>query len=349
MFKFVVLLSAALAFAASASLRVNPDELHVIWDTIEKDIRVRQQEAELEIRNLLEPLRILVDDAREKLANDLQEANAVIQDEIRRIEQEPHANIEPFKQLRTVRFLFDSPDFVLDHSVGLLEVIRQLFPGIINQDAQRLQKSLRVNPDELDVIWDTIQQDIVVRQEAAQQEVRNVLEPLRTLVATANEKLTNDAEKHQAKVQEEIERIEQESHGSDIAGCVEEAKLELGRVDATLLIEHRLNISKIKRRAEVEIESAFKIISEITNEIDEFGTRIDSCSDVICASDLNVELVILYQRVVKDLNRAVDNANEATMIILGRELDESQLSKARYDAATSQLLEDLRACADERV
>ncbi|ENN75177.1 hypothetical protein YQE_08290, partial [Dendroctonus ponderosae] len=209
--------------------------------------------------------------------------------------------------------------------------------------------SLRVNPDELDVIWDTIQQDIVVRQEAAQQEVHNVLEPLRTLVATANEKLTNDAEKHQAKVQEEIERIEQESHGSDIAGCVEEAKLELGRVDATLLIEHRLNISKIKRRAEVEIESAFKIISEITNEIEEFGTRIDSCSDVICASDLNVELVILYQRVVKDLNRAVDNANEATMIILGRELDESQLSKARYDAATSQLLEDLRACADERV
>ncbi|KAH1008277.1 hypothetical protein HUJ05_008844 [Dendroctonus ponderosae] len=61
MFKFVVLLSAALAFAASASLRVNPDELHVIWDTIEKDIRVRQQEAELEIRNLLEPLRILLE------------------------------------------------------------------------------------------------------------------------------------------------------------------------------------------------------------------------------------------------------------------------------------------------
>uniref|UniRef100_A0AAR5PRA5 Uncharacterized protein n=1 Tax=Dendroctonus ponderosae TaxID=77166 RepID=A0AAR5PRA5_DENPD len=227
MFKFAVVLAALAAFAAAATLRVNPDELHVIWDTIEKDIRVRQQEAELEIRNLLAPLSILVDDAREKLANDLQEANALIQDEIRRIEQEPH--------------------------------------------------------------------------------------------------------------------------GRDIARCIQQAEEELRRVDDELVQEHNEAFDRIQREAEQEVERAIQITTDIIDEIEAFGGRVDSCRDVECASDLDVEIVTLYERIVRDLDGALEIANEAALIKLGAELDEAQLDHERYAEGTRQLLEELRICADERV
>lgn len=69
-----------------------------------------------------------------------------------------------------------------------------------------------MNPDELESIWENIQQNILVRQEAAHQEVRNVLEPLRILVATANDKVNSDFEDAKAKVLEDIAKIEQEPH-----------------------------------------------------------------------------------------------------------------------------------------
>lgn len=108
-------------------------------------------------------------------------------------------------------------------------------------------------------------------------------------------------------------------------------------------------ISKIERKAEVEIENAFLIISKITDEIDESQSRIDSCADVQCASDISVELFILYERVIDNLNTAVETANKAVLVTLGRELDEAQLGYERYPNETRQLMQDLRACADERV
>lgn len=113
--------------------------------------------------------------------------------------------------------------------------------------------------------------------------------------------------------------------------------------------EHTETYERIQREAEEEVDRAIRITTGIVDEIEVFGRRVDTCRDVECASELDVEIVTLYERIVRDLDGALEIANEAALIKLGIELDQAQLDHQRYEEGTRHLLEEVRACVDERV
>ncbi|ERL92641.1 hypothetical protein D910_09954 [Dendroctonus ponderosae] len=180
-------------------------------------------------------------------------------------------------------------------------------------------------------------------------EIRNLFDPLRILVDDAKNKLLNDLSEVNAQVQEEIRRIEQEPHGHDISRCIRSGEEELTRIDNELIQSHLEVFERIQREAEEEVDRAIRITTDIIDEIEAFGGRVESCRDVECASDLDVEIVELYERIVKDLDGALEIANEAALIKLGLELDEAQLDHERYEEETRRLVQEVRSCADERV
>ncbi|ERL92646.1 hypothetical protein D910_09959 [Dendroctonus ponderosae] len=208
---------------------------------------------------------------------------------------------------------------------------------------------LKINPDELHIIWDTIEKDIRIRQQEAELEIRNLFDPLRILVDGAKEKLVVDIFEANEKIQDAIKRIEEEPHLHDVSHCIREAEEELKRVDDELVREHTETYERIQREAEEEVDRAIRITTDIVDEIEIFGRRVDTCRDVECASELDVEIVTLYERIVRDLDGALEIANEAALIKLGLELDQAQLDHERYEEGTRHLLEEVRACVDERV
>uniref|UniRef100_A0AAR5PRH7 SXP/RAL-2 family protein Ani s 5-like cation-binding domain-containing protein n=1 Tax=Dendroctonus ponderosae TaxID=77166 RepID=A0AAR5PRH7_DENPD len=89
MFQLIVLFSTVVVIAASNSPKVSPDELRAKWALMAKDLKARQEEVKLKIRNLQEPLREKVAEAKNKLSSVVSDIHQNLQAGVIGIEERP--------------------------------------------------------------------------------------------------------------------------------------------------------------------------------------------------------------------------------------------------------------------
>ncbi|ERL92640.1 uncharacterized protein LOC109539939 [Dendroctonus ponderosae] len=206
--------------------------------------------------------------------------------------------------------------------------------------------TLAINPDELHLIWNTIEEDLKVRQNASEQEIRNLFEPLTILVSDAEAKLASDIQEANRGFQQQIKALEEEHPDKDISGCAEIAQIELQLIDKDLVASITSTHAQLEQEAEDELERALNVTADALEQLEMFKRRVDMCLDTRCASELNVEVVAFYENIVKDLDGAIAIANEAVLIKLGAQLDLAQLNQSNYEEDLTRLLEEVKSCID---
>lgn len=131
-----------------------------------------------------------------------------------------------------------------------------------------------------------------------------------------------------------------------ISGCAEIAQLELQITDKDLVTSITAIHQQLTQEAENELERALNVTAGALEQLEVFQRRVELCVDTRCASELNVEIVAFYEKIVKDLDGAIEIANEAVLVKLGAQLDLAQLDQENYQEELSRLLDEVKSCID---
>ncbi|ENN75179.1 hypothetical protein YQE_08292, partial [Dendroctonus ponderosae] len=115
MFQLIVLFSTVVVIAASNSPKVSPDELRAKWALMAKDLKARQEEVKLKIRNLQEPLREKVAEAKNKLSSVVSDIHQNLQAGVIGIEERPLGSKRTTAEAALVKLGLDVDEAHLDH------------------------------------------------------------------------------------------------------------------------------------------------------------------------------------------------------------------------------------------
>ncbi|KAH1002288.1 hypothetical protein HUJ04_008386 [Dendroctonus ponderosae] len=206
--------------------------------------------------------------------------------------------------------------------------------------------SLKISPDELQLIFQTLEADVQVRVSAAQIEIRNTLVPVKILVQDAKAQLDNEIEDSGSFYYKEIVVLQQEAElqGKDISSCIESANYSVVAINLNLTETYYTYIEDSEREAEDSVQQAVDITANALSTLDELKQRIYACSDNDCAQQLDIELVEFYGAVVKVIYNTIEDVNVATLQVLPDNLSKAVFDKVQYSDQLYELVSEVGRC-----
>ncbi|ERL92647.1 uncharacterized protein LOC109539927 [Dendroctonus ponderosae] len=219
---------------------------------------------------------------------------------------------------------------------------------VILATAATFTASNQITPDELQVVWKTLESDIRARQQEAQSEIRNLFDTLHLLVEAAKGSLNSTIEETHKFYQEELEEIKAEAlaNGKNISRCIELADAVLLDLDEQVNSTASETYENLEKTAEEAVNRALQMAVTALQELEMLNGKVETCKDDECATELDVEIVEFYEEIVADLDNAITLAEDAVFIKLTAELQNSTETIDYYNEQFQKLIEDLKSCAE---
>lgn len=205
-------------------------------------------------------------------------------------------------------------------------------------------------------------ENLLLRQNAAQDEISSYETILKTYVANAETKLANDlttaSQAYSNAINAYIVEAAEEGKlvfytitelnivfpGKDISKCVSVTETAFGKLTTSALAEVEAKIKTISENAETKLDAVSTALDAATTKINALAGDVEDCSTNDCATQLNSDLVQLYELAISDIDSAIFKALEYILNYAPTNLDSYVLDQTAFEESYASLIDYVAAC-----